>query len=369
MKIIFALFLFWRVMLFLIASNSPTLFPNFAARFPYYQERLVESGLPHYIWAFGNFDGVHYLGIASSGYSAQFTQAFFPLYPILIGLLSLLFAAFSLGLKASLLLSGLVISNTAFLVALCFFYKMIKEKFNKNIALWSSIFLIFSPTSFFFGSIYAESLILLSVVSAFYYAEKNKIFLASIIGSFGSAAKLVGVFLAVTLTFKKFPLKPLLIIPLGIFAYSLYLQFKFNNFLYFLNAQSAFGQERATSAIILPPQVVFRYIKILLTTSDIGTFNSALELIFTSIAFLLLILGFKIKKMKREWLAFSILALITPTLTGTLASMPRYILIAFPIYVVLALIKNSYLKLSILLLFFITLVLLTSLFSQGYWVA
>lgn len=369
MKKIVALFLIWRVSLFLIASISPYLFPNFAARFPYYQERLIETGLPHFIWAFGNFDGVHYLGIAFSGYSAQYTQAFFPLYPVLIGLLSQLLAVFSLGSKESLLLGGLLISNTAFLIALYFFFTLIKEKFHENTALWSCIFLLFFPTSFFFGSVYAESLILLIVISAFYYAGKNRILLSSIIGAFGSAVKLVGVFLSITLTFKKFPLKPLLIVPLGLMAYSLYLQYKFNNFLYFLTAQSAFGQERATSAIISPPQVVFRYIKILLMTSDIGTFNSALELIFTAVAFFLLFLGLKIKKIKREWLAFSLLALITPTLTGTLASMPRYILVAFPIYIVLASIKNLYIKLSILLFFCLILILLTALFSQGYWVA
>src|SRR3990170_8020324 len=84
------LFVIWRILLFLIAFISPAVIPQFGARFPYYQERLIASGLPHFIWSFGNFDGVHYLGIAQHGYIYQFTQVFFPLYPILIKLFSLI---------------------------------------------------------------------------------------------------------------------------------------------------------------------------------------------------------------------------------------------------------------------------------------
>lgn len=368
MKKIIAIFLIWRAALFLIAAYAPSFIPIFAARFPYYQERLIETKLPHAIWSFGNFDGVHYLGIAQSGYFAQFTQAFFPLYPLLVNSLSSILISNFFEVKASLLVSALVISNVAFLAALIIFYKLTRKTFNENTALWACIFLLAFPTSFFFGAVYTESLLLLLVVSAYYLVEKDKIIYASVLGLLGSATRLIGVFLALTLSFKS-KLKPLLIIPLGLIAYSLYLQLKFNNFLYFLSAQSAFGQERNTSTIIPLPQVIFRYLKILLTTNGLGTLNAALELFFSIGAILILIFGFKIKKIKREWLTFSLLAIIAPTLTGTLASMPRYILIAFPIYIVLASIKNIYFKIVILIVSASLLFAATAFFSQGYWVA
>jgi len=75
------------------------------------------------------------------------------------------------------------------------------------------------------------------------------------------------------------------------------------------------------------------------------------------------------KKVRVQWLTFSFLAVLTPTLTGTLASMPRYILIAFPVYIVLAHIKSDLIKSVILFFFIVTLVIATALFTRGYWIA
>src|SRR3990167_6110552 len=137
------LFVIWRILLFLIAFISPAVIPQFGARFPYYQERLIASGLPHFIWSFGNFDGVHYLGIAKDAYSAQFTQAFFPLYPILVKIVS--FVTFG-----NFVVAGLLVSNLAFLAALILFYKLIAKTHSEKIALWSTLFLLAFPTSFYF---------------------------------------------------------------------------------------------------------------------------------------------------------------------------------------------------------------------------
>src|SRR3989304_8198475 len=120
------LFVIWRILLFLIAFISPAVIPQFGARFPYYQERLIASGLPHFIWSFGNFDGVHYLGIAKDAYAYQYTQVFFPLYPLLIKLFSYL-------TSYSLLVSGFLISNLAFLCGLVIFFKLTKEVYDEKI--------------------------------------------------------------------------------------------------------------------------------------------------------------------------------------------------------------------------------------------
>jgi len=110
---ILAFFAIWRTVLFVIAYFSPRIIQTFGARFPYYQERLISSGLPHFVWSFGNFDGVHYLGIAKDGYAYQFTQAFFPLYPILVKLVNYI--------VGNLVISGLLVSNVAFLFGLVIF--------------------------------------------------------------------------------------------------------------------------------------------------------------------------------------------------------------------------------------------------------
>ena len=360
---IFLLFLIWRLLLFFIAFISPSILPEFGARFPYYQERLIDTGLPHFVWSFGNFDGVHYLGIAKDAYSAQFTQAFFPMYPILIKLGSI----FTFG---NLLVSALLISNITFLLGMIIFHKLISQTYDQKIAFWSTVFLLTAPTSFFFGSIYTEGLFFLMIVSAFYLLEKKRLSAASAIGSFASATRLIGLFLAPAFLVNqpKSKILPILLVPLGFLAYVVYLQLEFNNPLYFLTSQSIFGQERSTTQIVLLPQVVWRYIKILSTTHGLVFANAAFELISTIFVFTLLFIAFK-KKFNSQWLLFSFLAILTPTLTGTLASMPRYILVAFPVYIVLAQIENNRLKLIILAAFSVMLIITTILFTQGYWVA
>ena len=362
MKRIILFFLIWRISLFLIAAVSPSVIPQFGDRFPYWQERLVASGFPHFIWSFGNFDGVHYLGIAKDAYAYQFTQAFFPLYPILIKLGSI----FTFG---NLLISALLISNVAFLFGLIIFNKLISQVYDQKIAFWSSVFLLTFPTSFFFGSVYTEGLFFLMIISSFYLIEKNKILAASIIGSFASATRLIGLFLtpAFLVSQPKRNILPPLLVPLGFLAYVIYLQLEFNNPLYFLTSQSIFGQERSTTEIVLLPQVFWRYFKILVTTNGLPFFNAASELFSTIFALLMLLVGYK--KVKASWLVFSFLAIIIPTLTGTLASMPRYILIAFPIYISLALVLSQPLKIIFVAVSTILLVITTMLFAQGYWVA
>lgn len=363
MKNVIIAFIIWRFITLLVAFASPVFIPKFGATFPYYEERLVSTGLPHFIWSLGNFDGVHYLGIAKDGYAAQFTQAFFPLYP----LLTKIFSYLTLG---NLFISAVLISNTVFLLGLLIFYKLLKIHFSQKVSFWSIIFLLSFPTSFFFGSIYTEGLFFFLTVSTFYLVEKNKLLFAALIGAIASATRLIGIFLSTAFVRSGKNVREMLfaaIIPVGLIAYMVYLGIKFQNPFYFLTSQSAFGQDRATLDIVLLPQVVFRYIKILFTTSGL-TFASALfDLITTALALGLLI--YAIKKVKTSWLIFSFISIIIPTLTGTFASMPRYVLIAFPMFIVLASIKANMLKALIITIFVVLGIISLSLFSQGYWVA
>lgn len=359
-KKIFLLFLTWRIFLFIIAILSPSIIPIFGNKFPYVG--LLESyHLPAWMWSFGNFDGVHYLRIAKDGYAYGFTQAFFPLYPILIKVVSYL----TLG---NYLISALLVSNVSFLIALIIFYKLIKKVFDEKIAFWSTTFLVFSPTSFYFGSVYTESTFFLFTIAAFYLVEKERYLLASVFGFFASTTRLIGVILAATLMKKtKINAYALTIVPLGLIFYMIYLKIGFNNPLYFLTAQSAFGQSRTTASVVFLPQVVYRSIAQILTTHGLVLFNSSLDLIFTIVALITLLISFKF--VKKSWIFFSIVSVVLPTFTGSLISMPRYILIAFPIYITLAHIKNGITKSAILLIFITMLAVTTALFTQGYWIA
>jgi hypothetical protein len=142
-KILFS-FLTWRVALFLIALLSIYLLPVFGARFPYADRVLEITHLPYWVWGFGNFDGVHYLRIAQDGYLAQYSQAFFPVFPILIRFFSFIFPRIptldtNIFTDPAFFYSGMILSNIFFLAALYVYYKLLEIDFKKDIAFLSVI--------------------------------------------------------------------------------------------------------------------------------------------------------------------------------------------------------------------------------------
>lgn len=390
---IIKIFIVWRIVLFAVSALAILFITDFGARFPYYNTVLEPTKLPSWVWGFGNFDGVHYLRIAQDSYSAQYSQAFFPLYPLLVRIFK----------EANILLpkdpnldtrifvdptffySGLILSNLVLLVALYFFYKLVILDYNKKIGLKSIILLLSFPTAFYLGSIYTESLFLLLTVGFFYLMRKQNFIAAGVLAGLASATRVFGllllpVFIAdlylkvknkeILLTSEQFTkaLIGILLAPMGTLLYMLYLRFEFDNPLYFLTSQPLFGAERVSNEIILLPQVLFRYIKIFLTVppTSLPFFNAFLEFSFTLIVLGLLFVSFK--KIRFSYFIFTFGSLLLPTLTGTLSSMPRYSLMSFLMLPFLVKFSGRHFKLMVVL-FIILQMILVGLFTRGYWVA
>lgn len=359
---------------------------SFTPSFPYSEALLSNSGFPRWIWSFANFDGVHYLTIAKSGYWAQYTQVFFPLYPLMIKLFSTVFPF------VNLILSGLLIANFSYIIALIYFTKLLNMDYTEKTVNWVILFLIFFPVSFFFGSLYTESFFLLLLIGSFYAARTKKWWLAGILGSMAGATRLVGIFLLPALIWEwqeQHKLKisnknsklagffysishspALYLVPTGLLTYMLYLGLAFHDPLYFWHAQPVFGAQRSGTGIILLPQVIFRYLKILLTVSmkQYDFWTALSELSFTLSAIILMITA-HIKKIRMSYLIFSWLTILVPTLSGTLSSMPRYILVAFPIFMVLGMINSKPMKIALLASSLLLLVTFTLIFTRGIWVS
>jgi Gpi18-like mannosyltransferase len=367
-------FIIWRLGLFLVAFWSIFFIPNFGASFPYYKELLVSSGLPYWIWGFGNFDGVHYLTIAQSGYSADYTQAFFPFFPVLIS-----FFSFGQGFLAK----GLILSNLLLILALFMLYKLFRLDFDKKIARKSIVLLLLFPTAFYLGSLYSESLFIFLAILAIYLVRKKYIFWACFVAAFASATRIMGILLFLVLFIeiynyqktlrltgpqKALKFSYLLFVPIGLVSYMVFLSTNFSDPLYFLNAQPAFGAARSAAPIILPPQVMYRYFKILITVpvSTYPFWTAFLELAFTVLPLVLVLVFWK--KVRLSYLVFVLGGLIVPTLTGTLSSMPRYSLMVFLIFPFFVQKYERFLPL-VYLIFLILQVILLSLFIRGYWVA
>src|SRR5258708_2407084 len=370
---IFISYIIWRILLFTVAALAPVFIANYGGRFPYY-ELLISSGLPYWVWSFAGFDGVHYLTIAASGYSAQYTQAFFPLYPLFIKLITINHVS---------LIAALLVSNFCFLISVYLLYLLFKLDYDSKTAFKAILLLLCFPTAFYFAAIYSESLFLLLTVASLLAVRKKHYLWAGLFAGFATATRIIGVFLLAVLIIELYlDFKQRLIIkakliealvgvvlaPLGLIAYMVYLKIQFDNPIYFLTAQPAFGAARSASAIISLPQVLFRYLKIL-TSVQLNTlpyFNAALEFIMTIVPLALLVFYFR--KMRFSYWIFSLGCLILPTFTGTLSSMPRYSLMTFLIFplVVMSLGRNfKFIALSLIILQ----VILLMMFSRGYWVA
>lgn len=349
LKIVGSIFIVWRLWLFGLGILAEKLLP-FKESFPYVG-RLSSSGLPSWLCAWGNFDGVHYIHLAGFGYTELGLQVFFPLYPLTIKLLNFIFNNW--------VISGLLISNISIFLGAWIFYRLILKQFDKNIAMWSIIFFFAFPLSLFFGSIYTESLFFLLLILSF--STKN--LFAGIFGGLASGVRLVGSFLV----FRSW------LSLAGIAAYMTYLWINFRNPLLFLSGQAAFGNARADSLtkIVFPPQVIYRYLKIFITVSvtHYDFWIAALE--FLAFIFGLVILSWLTlkKKVPWSWLIFAWPAFLLPSFSGTFSSMPRYLIILFPIYTGLAFIKNSKVRLGLLAVFVILLSVFTVLFTRGYWVS
>ncbi len=387
-KLLFFIFLsfFIRILFFLIAYFA-VFFIQYKPSFPYSDVYLLNSKLPYFIYSFANFDGVHYLTIANHGYkSADYIQAFFPLYPLLLKIA----VFFHINVIAfGLFLNTLIMGFVFFL-----FYLLIKMDFkNKKIVLFSFLFFIFTPSFFYLYSLYSEALFLLLILGFFILLRQRKFLLASIVAGLASATRIIGVFLVIALIFeyckittfddlKKLnfsKLKKCLSIDLlffilfsisGFVFYAFYLNKNFNDPFYFAHVQKAFGQGRSLHPVILP-QVIYRYIKMFLTVPLSFKLYSLWQEFLFSIFFIVIFVLSIFRKVRLSYLVFCFLGFILPTLSGTFNSMPRYILVLFIYPFVLAQIflKKEKLVLFIIAILSIFEILNVVLFIQGYWVS
>lgn len=343
------------------------------------------------VWTWGGFDGIHYLTIAENGYIAQYTQAFFPVFPQIIRLVN----GF---LGVNILWAGLTVANLASLSAVLIFWRLLRLDYSETLSrriLW--IFLLF-PTSFYLVSVYSEGLFLALVFLSFLAAKKGHWLAAGLLGAVASATRPVGIFLFPALLVEyweqkkvkseKFPPKAdrpltgkiknfhwfnlsyLLLVPVGLIAYMIYLNQHFGDALMFLHSQPAFGADRS-DRIVLLYQVLWRYGKMLATVQwgSLLYFRVLQELLFSLIFLVLGILSFK--KVRLSYATFAILSFVAPTLTGTFSSMPRYVLVMFPAFILL----GKWMEKKTRLWYFwiglsVTLLIIdVSLFLTGRWVA
>jgi|SRR5579883_565274 Gpi18-like mannosyltransferase len=362
-------------LVFLVLTYLATLFivGNFSPQI------LRVSMLAHF-WF--RWDSGQFTYIAVHGYSAAWRTAFFPLFPLLEGIPTLLIH------QIDPFLTGLVIASIADLGMLMVLYRLVQQDFGQERAERAVLYLSVFPTAFFLVAAYNESLFLFLALLSFYQMRQGKWWLAGLAGFLASLTRSVGVLLLIPFCYEylrqhAFKLKAVrfdcisgLCIPAGLALFACYCFLLFHDVLAFSHAQSI-GWKRQLQF----PWVGLNNAWRVMSQNGMLSFNSIHNAIDVGALLLMLLLvvccfvgPWKFSPEQRSYAFYAaglyLFLLLFPSAdTFPLQSLSRLILEVFPVFLVLAAMgKNRqfylyYLVLSVSLLSFMLLQ-----FLSGHWI-
>ncbi len=328
------------------------------------------------------WDAGWYLKIAREGYSyngndlTQQPIVFYPLYPALSKLVA---SAFGISAAAALL----TVSNLSILLTALLFYKLVKDEYGHEVGLLATAALCLFPTSLFFSAGYTESLSLLLIATFFLLLKKGHFLPASIAAGCVMATRSTGIILCAPLLLELWrnrgrearraiplALTCVVLATSGLWLYMIYLWAAFGRPLAFTTDMQAWGEGTAIGtelfrAVTLQP---FRHL------ADIWKFgpdpNTLSPWIF--LLSLSLIICFR-KRLTTSLFIYALGVLLLPyfTLSGSVGfvSFTRYVLLAFPLFIIAGRIfqERVWLGFSIIGLSAAMLFMYTAFYAQWYW--
>ncbi|HET6153305.1 MAG TPA: mannosyltransferase family protein [Marmoricola sp.] len=139
------------------------------------------------------FDSTFYLSIAQHGYSAHSGPewAFYPLYPFLVRILSVILG----GGDAVTLFCALLIANAAAVGTAAVLYLLVRAEWGRDVARRTSIYLAVFPLAFYLSAPYAESLFVLLCVSCLLLTRQHHWIAAGAVAGLAAATRPPGVML------------------------------------------------------------------------------------------------------------------------------------------------------------------------------
>ena len=143
------------------------------------------------IWK--KWDAWHYVNLAELGYEGYVENGqhlflvFFPLYPWLVRLLSLL--------TGNTMAAGLLVSFLCFAGGCVYLYKLAAWELGERAARRTLLFLSLFPYAFFFGGVMTESLFLLTTAAALWYIRRHRWWAAGMWGVLAALTRMHGLLL------------------------------------------------------------------------------------------------------------------------------------------------------------------------------
>lgn len=364
--------------------------PLFAQRLEFaagYQHHSYLHNILFFSWL--RWDAKAFLNISYFGYKSTPDVSFFPFWPLVQHV-----GGFLLGgsFPGSFYISGLLLANICYYLALVFCYCLLAEDFDPALAKRALFCLSFSPFALFFFAGYSESLFILLCFAFFLLLRRGKAldwWLAGVVGFFAALTRSSGIVLVVPFlvmyvqhfwvpekrgdysSFQKFrALAPIALIPAAILAYMLYLSLTKGDPFIFRTQEGAIWNRQFTPpwiTLLMAVQAVFQSpspLFLLLNTADV---------IVIGLSLLILALGWRHLPWHYRLFALGLAMFVLSFPTHTvepLMSQPRYMLSVFPITVISAFwSKNPTFYKTFIILALIYLVINTVLFINNIWIA
>lgn len=319
----------------------------------------------------GRWDADSYLKIAEFGYASEgketFRIVFFPLYPTLIAAFRVVFRNY--------ILSALVVSGIATLALGLAFRELVKLDYSERTAQLAVLFLFIFPTAFFLHIPYSESLFLALAIGCFLAARKRIWLAAGVLGALACLTRVNGLILIPALLFevweeyretKLFNRNWLwfLLIPVGFAAYlalnyyvtgepTMFMTYQRNNFGRHFDFPWS-GMKGVYDKVFVPKP----------TEAQMNGFQ---ELFFVIIGLFATIAGWRyLRNSYRVWMALNWLLFVS---TSFVLSVPRYTLIMFPVFILMAraAIKNWWARVLFTVWSILYLSLFLTQFARGWW--
>lgn len=287
-----------------------------------------------HIWlaVWGAWDSGWYLPLAHYGYSTelgttaatvnQANYAFFPLFPGLIKLFALL--------THDYVLAGILVANSALILSGIFLYKLVLADYTPGIARYTLIIYFIYPLSFLLSGILSESTYLFILIMVFYFAHKNRWLAASVAGFLLALSRPVGVFvllpvlwewITVSKNRRWYQLCYFGLIPLGLLLFAIYNYHLTGNPLAFITIQHGWHRQ------------LYNPLVLILTTFWSGNTINIFNALYTIGYCFILALGWR--TLRRSYRILCGYSILIPLLSG-LESIPRYLLVVFPIFIIFA---------------------------------
>lgn len=281
-------------------------------------------------------DASWYIEIAQNGYHdptpepTALNWVFFPLLPLLISCLKPIFGSY--------LLAGVLISNLCFFLSLLFLHRLaLMRGFSTAQASRCIWFLALYPTSYFFINPLTEAVFLLLLILSFFLLEKEKYLCSGVLMLLVTATRPTGLLILPAFCFRiweksKFRVPrgilALLLAPLGILFFSVYLFQHTGDALAWLSNQANWGRnDLGFVTLISQYQLDF---STLMLPWNFTALNILAAILTLGVALHFALSG------NLSWTLLLAVPVLAALSTGTLQSMTRFTMILFPLYFCLA---------------------------------